>query len=297
MQAAPQLIEHRRYLQLKQPDVLLQIFDAGPRDRPAVVLIHGLQDEADTWRHVFQPLAQRQRVIAFDLPGFGRSDKAPRRYDMPFFADVVVGLLDALRLTHATLVGSSLGGMIAESVALAHPARARRLILVDGTLALVKMPAGGKDLLTRLLFQASSDKRMFDQLRRSPDAAFATLEPYYADITALPKAERDFLYQRVNERVHDEPQRLASLSVQRELPLFFARNTRRLVDKVAKSPVPTTVIWGEQDHILAIANGHARAALQPGAQFIPIAGAGHLPHQERPAAFLAALQAAGLAVA
>jgi pimeloyl-ACP methyl ester carboxylesterase len=50
--------------------------------------------------------------------------------------------------------------------------------------------------------------------------------------------------------------------------------------------VPTTVIWGGQDHVVPLRNGAERAQAQAGAQFINIAGAGHLPHQEKPEDFL-----------
>jgi pimeloyl-ACP methyl ester carboxylesterase len=294
MPAAPQLAPFSRHLALKQPHTVLQYFEAGPADGPPIVLIHGLQDEADTWRHVFQPLAQANRVIAFDLPGFGRSEKGPRRYDLQFYVDVTLALLDALGIAHATLVGNSLGGMIAEATALAHPARISRLILVDGTLVITRPPATSHSTLTRLLFLPSIDKRMFERLRKDPQAAYATLQPYYADLAAMPQADRDFLFQRVNERVWDEYQRRASLSVQQSLPGYFVRNARRLAARIKASPVPTRVIWGQADHIISIENGRARAALQPGTQLVTIAGAGHLPHQERPAEFLQALAAAGV---
>jgi len=289
MQPAPQLAPYARFISLPRPRSIIQYFEAGGRDKPAIVLIHGLQDEADTWRHVFEPLAQTNRVIAFDLPGFGRSDKARRSYGVPFFVEAVVALMDALKIGHATLVGNSMGAMIAETIALTHAARASRLVLVDGTIHIVKRPTTNHSLLTQLLFLPRVDKRNFETLRRDPDTAYDTLRPYYAALSQLPEADRVFLHQRVNERVWDEEQRLASLSVQQELPKFFIGQARNLTKRIAKSPVPTTVIWGDHDHIIDIENGRARAALQPGTRLITIEGAGHLPHQERPEQFLAAL--------
>jgi pimeloyl-ACP methyl ester carboxylesterase len=289
MQPAPQLASYARFISLPRPRAIVQYFEAGPRDKPAIVLIHGLQDEGDTWRHVFEPLAQTNRVIAFDLPGFGRSDKARRSYGVPFFVEAVVALMDVLKINYATLVGNSMGAMIAETIALTHASRVSRLVLVDGTIHIVKRPATNHSLLTQLFFLPTIDKRNFETLRRDPDTAYDTLRPYYAALSQLPEADRTFLYQRVNERVWDEEQRLASLSVQQELPKFFIGPARNLTKRIAKSPVPTTVIWGDHDHIIDIENGRARAALQPGTKLITIEGAGHLPHQERPEKFLAAL--------
>jgi pimeloyl-ACP methyl ester carboxylesterase len=288
MQPAPQLAPFERSIHLKNSKARVSYFDAGSPDAPAVVLIHGLQDEADTWRHVFAPLAEKHRVIALDLPGFGRSDKSGRKYTPQFFVDAVIELLDRLDIHYATLVGNSLGGMIAEIIALQHAARVSRLVLVDGTIAIVKRPATNHSLLTQLFFLPQVDKRNFELLRPNHQLAFDTLEPYYADLRGLPQTDRDFLFQRVNERVWDESQRLASLSVQQQLPRFFMGEGRRLVKRIPKLPVPTHVIWGDSDSILSIENGRARAAQQAGATFSAIRNAGHLPHQEQPQAFLSA---------
>lgn len=288
MQPAPQLAPFERSIHLKQSKTRVSYFDAGATDAPVVLLIHGLQDEADTWRHVFAPLSQQHRVIALDLPGFGRSDKAGRKFTVPFFVDTIVEMLDRLGIYYATLVGNSLGGMIAESIALQHAARVSRLVLVDGTIAIVERPATNHSLLTQLFFLDRVDKRNFALLRPNHQLAYDTLLPYYADLPAMPQADRDFLFQRVNERVWDEAQRLASLSVQQQLPRFFLGDGRRLAQRIPKLPVPTHIIWGDNDHILSIENGKARAKMQRDAKLTVIPNAGHLPHQEQPQAFLAA---------
>ncbi|MCS6863432.1 MAG: alpha/beta fold hydrolase, partial [Abditibacteriales bacterium] len=77
MEPWPALAPYVRKVQLRS-GLTLFAFEAGAPDAPPLLLIHGLGDEADTWRHVFLPLAERYHVIAPDLPGFGRSDK-PRR--------------------------------------------------------------------------------------------------------------------------------------------------------------------------------------------------------------------------
>lgn len=289
MQPVPQLAAHARTLALPRLRTTVHCFEAGPPDRPTIVLIHGLQDEADTWRHVFGPLAERHRVIALDLPGFGRSDKARRRYGVPFYADVVRALMDARGITHATLIGNSLGAMIAEVIALTDAPRVSRLVLVAGTIDIVERPAGAAATPLDWLLLPWRDRRYFEGLRRSPQAAYDSLRPYYADLDALPQADRDFLYRRVNERVWDEPQRQAALAIQLSLPLFVVWRARRLARRIPGSPVPTTIVWGDADRIMPIGNGTARAGKQRAARFVRIAGAGHLPHQEQPQAFLAAL--------
>ncbi len=289
MQPAAQLAPHARTAEIRQHNLTVHYVEANVRGAPAIVLIHGLQDEADTWRHVFEPLARSHRVVALDLPGFGRSDKARRRYSVPFYVQVVLALMDALKIGHAWLVGSSLGAMIAETIALTYPARVSRLVLVGGTIHIVERPAAAPSNVFQLLRLPANDRRYFEELRRSPQAAYDSLRPYYANLDALPQADRDFLFQRVNERVWDEAQRLAALSLQMSLPLFLAFRARRLVRRIPNSPVPTTVLWGEKDAILPISNGLARTAMRRDARFICVTDAGHLPHQERPEAFLQAI--------
>ena len=254
-----------------------------------VILIHGLQDEADSWRHVFVPLAQRYRVLALDLPGFGRSDKSQRRYSLPFFANSVLQFMDALKIMHATLIGNSMGAMTAELVALLHPARVSRLVLIDGTLQIVERPRPAIGLLPQL-FPAYYNRKYFALLRGDPQMAYNTLRPYYADLDGLPQADQDFLYQRVNERVWDERQRLAALSVQMNMAPFFITQLPSWQRAIVHSPVPTQVIWGAADAILSLRNGQARVAQQRlPAQLTIIPNSGHLPHQETPDAVLSIL--------
>lgn len=295
MKAAPQLAAYAQTLRLQAPDVSIHYYDAGARGAHSVILIHGLQDEADTWRHIVEPLAQTRRVIALDLPGFGRSDKARRRYDIALYARTVLALMDALKIGYAALVGHSLGAMIAETIALTHPARVSRLVLVSGTIHIIERPPGAPRNLIQLLRLPAQDRRYFQALRQSPQAAYDSLRLYYADLDGLSQADRDFLFQRVNERVWDEAQRLAALSVQMNLAFFLGIQARRLARRIPTSPIPTTVVWGTEDRILPIANGAARAELQRGARFVRIEGTGHLPHQEKPQAVLEALGQAGCA--
>jgi pimeloyl-ACP methyl ester carboxylesterase len=289
MKPAPQLAPHGHPISLAHPRGLVHVFEAGPTDKPAVLLIHGLQDEADTWRHIFEPLAQSHRVIALDLPGFGRSDKAKRAYGVPFYADVVLAVMDALHIAYATLIGNSMGAMIAETIALTHPARVLKLVLVDGTIRLVKTVPTPMSTPLGLLTAPRRDKAYFEKLRQSPGEAFDSLLPFYGNMNALSKEDRDFLYQRVNERVWDEPQRRVSLALQMGFPLFFMGRAPSLLARIPGLAIPTHVIWGEHDRIFPIVNGRERAVAQPNTTFHEIKDAGHLPHQEKPEAFLRAL--------
>src|SRR5262249_34033775 len=94
-----------------------------------VLLIMGLGANAYDWHRTIPWLAERYRVIAFDNRGAGRSDVPSGGYTIAQMADDTAAVLDAAGLDTAHVVGASLGGMIAQRLALAHPRRLRSLVL------------------------------------------------------------------------------------------------------------------------------------------------------------------------
>jgi pimeloyl-ACP methyl ester carboxylesterase len=97
---------------------------------PATALIHGLGGFAESWRHNIPELARHGRVIALDLPGFGRSGKPRREYTAGFLARALDAFLRALGVEQVRLVGHSLGGAVASRYALEYPERVERLALL-----------------------------------------------------------------------------------------------------------------------------------------------------------------------
>lgn len=96
-----------------------------------VVLLHGLGDDHGLWRHVVPAIADAGEAIAVDLPGHGRSGPIPDGASIGWMAGEVAALLDALDLRNVVLVGLSMGGGVAQTVALDHPARIGALGLVS----------------------------------------------------------------------------------------------------------------------------------------------------------------------
>ncbi len=99
-----------------------------------VLMIHGSGPGVSAWanwRLVMPELARRARVIAPDMVGFGFTDRpAGQQYDMDVWVEQAVGLLDALGMEQADLVGNSFGGALAIAMAIRHPRRVRRLVLM-----------------------------------------------------------------------------------------------------------------------------------------------------------------------
>ncbi len=291
MRAWPALAPFGRSVRLSSGAGMF-VYDTAAEDRPPLVLLHGLGDDADTWRHVIGPLSARYRVVAPDLPGFGRSDKPDAAYTVPFFLACLVEMMDLTGVTGAsragvTVIGNSLGAMLAQALALEVPALVTRLVLVDGLL----VARGQRPSLGALAFLVPGlGEARYNRLRHNPQAAYETLRVYYADLDALPEADRAFLFQRVNERVWSDGQRRASLSVVRRLFAWLASRQRQFAVALAKLQTPTLVVWGEHDRIMPVANAHAYRAIQPAARVVVIPGAGHLPQQEKPAQFMEVLE-------
>lgn len=100
----------------------------GPQ---TLVLIHGLGSYMPAWKHNLGPLSERYRVIALDLPGYGRSEKPRAPYSMRYFVAKVRGLLQQLDVHDPVLVGHSMGGQIAITYALMHPEEVHGLVLAS----------------------------------------------------------------------------------------------------------------------------------------------------------------------
>ena len=283
----PELERYARTVRLVKNGLTLYTYDAGAGTATPMLLIHGLGDEADTWRHIITPLSADRRVVALDLPGFGRSDKPERPYTIPFFQHVVIELLDTLAVQRAILMGHSLGAVIAHSTALDHPERVERLILVDGALVARSQKI---DLATLLFLLPGLGEWLYTRLRRDPQAAYQTLAPYYGRLDELPQVDRDFLFQRVNERVWSDGQRRAFFSTFRNLARWLPGQQRDLASRLSALGVPTLVMWGEADRINPVENGRALIEYQRSAQLVVVPDAGHNVHQESAEAVLKAIR-------
>lgn len=286
MQPCPELVDAVQAVRLPRRALSLFSYQLGDPQAPAVILLHGLGDEADTWRFILPRLAGSRRVIALDLPGFGRSAKPKVRYSVPFFQEVLLELMDSLELSQAGLIGHSLGALIAQSTALNAPQRVTWLALVSGGLA-ARVQKIDPVLLAFLV--PGLGEWQYNRLRKDPQAAYRSLERYYADLGGLPADQTVFLFQRVNERVWDDRQRIAFLTTVRSLARWLPAQQKDLAQRLAGFKLPTGIIWGEQDQINSIENGYALASLLPSAQLTSVPNAGHNLQQEQPEALLAAL--------
>ena len=308
MQPWPALADTVKLLKNRGGGETLFYYAAGdnvPREpsvkKPLLVLIHGLGDEADSWRGLIPLLRERCRVLAPDLPGFGRS-AAPGKIGIRRHIAAIVRLLEeegADAGNPAVLAGNSMGALIAEGVAVSRPHLVKALILIDGCFPMGIKPDG------RLLFLCLPflGKRWYRQFRADHEAAYRSLFPYYADFPAMDKTERQFLRERVVERVESKTQERAYFASLRSMVWVSLTAGRRYLKRLSvflrgggasesggmEVSKRLLIIWGEKDVVMPQAAAKPLREVFPEAAFTIINGAGHLPHQEKPAETAAAI--------
>jgi pimeloyl-ACP methyl ester carboxylesterase len=253
----------------------------GEPSAPAVVLHHHFYGNVFTWRHVLEGLADDHRVAAFDRPGFGLTERPPRdrwRGEHPYArrtaARITVELLDHLGTDRAVLVGSSAGGTTAlETYALA-PDRVRALVLLSPAITGdVGPPASLRPLL------------------RSPQARW--LGPRVVE-----RVTGEITLDRVARGWHDptragdddldaytRPLRVEGWS-RGFVDLFGAEPPPNLTGLLPQVRVPTLVVSGASDRVIAPRYNRRTAAAIPGARHEVIPDCGHTPHEECPEALL-----------
>jgi pimeloyl-ACP methyl ester carboxylesterase len=179
----------------------------------------------------------------------------------------------------AVLAGSSLGALAAESAAFKRPDMVKAIVLLDGCFPMT----GGVNRGLLVLSLPLIGKKWYRSFRRNHEGAWASLAPYYHDLEALPGADKKFLRERVIVRVESPAQERAYFASLRSLiraGLFqgagFSRRIRRL-------PAGLLLLWGAEDRVLAPGTAGKIRTIRPDAAYVEIPGAGHLPHQEKPA--------------
>ena len=283
MQPWPSLLNFGKRIHLTSKNLDLFYFEAGPENPQHMIMVHGLGDEADTWRHVFLPLAKQYHVFAVDLPGFGRSDKPICDYTPQFLMEVIYEFKKTLHIDNPILMGSSLGGILAHVLAMDHPECVNGLVLVGGGLPQSKSM---DDWGLRLMQLPIIGEWLYTRLRKDPTAAFNSLRNVYHDLESLPESDRKFLYTRVNQRVWDDHQRRAYFSTLRNLTPWINRIQEKLPKQLKHLVVPTLVVRGEKDSLFSTDNANQVIEIQPTASKVIIDNTGHLPHQENPRAYL-----------
>ena len=247
---------------------------------PTLVFIHGLGDEADTWRHIM-PLfcSHGYRCIAPDLPGFGRSQWRGG-ISVSCHAQAVIRLMVECGVdSPVVLIGSSMGCGVAELVAFRRPDIVQAMIFLDGCFPI----HGGVSKGMILLGLPFIGKRWYQGFRSNHEAAWKSLYAYYRDLDTMSDEDKKFLRERVIARVESTNQERGYFASLRSINAAFMFGCAYFSRKIKKFKGKLLLLWGEHDRVMPVENTALFRELRPDALLETISGAGHLPHQENPA--------------
>jgi len=241
---------------------------------PPVILIHGFGGSMWQWEHQQHALSQHFRVLTLDLPGAGLSDKPEIDYRPDQMLDFFVGFMDGVEIPQAALVGNSMGAGLAIGMALAHPTRVAKLVLIDG------LPQHVMEKLTSPSVRRALETNAPSWLVSFGNWLFGGLmiESVLKEIVHDPALLTPAVIERSN-RNRQRPGLIKPIMTVREnLPLWESGFATR-IDEITH---PTLVIWGEEDRVFPIAVGEELHQTIKGSRFTRIPTAGHIPQWERP---------------
>lgn len=216
-----------------------------------IVLLEGMGGDIPGWRRNIPHLAAELYVVAYDLRGNGNSSEPMGSVTMATFADDTIALLDELGVDRAHVYGQSFGGMVAIELVLAHPGRVR-------TLVLAATHCGGR----HVLFPARNPVPKGEPWRSLYAPGFPDEHPEHV--------AEDL---RIGAQQPRHPQ-----GGRRQWEAMQAFDAH---DRLPSIDVPTLVLHGTEDRLVAPENAELLASLIPGAELVLLHGAGHLYHSER----------------
>lgn len=227
-----------------------------------VLMIMGLSYTLDMWYRLRPVVSARYRTILFDNRGIGRSDTPSGPYRMRQMADDAKAVMDAAGITSAYAMGASMGGMIAQELALRYPDRVRALLLGCSG------PGGFRSKLPH--FKRLQVSKIATPVSRE-HREWAVVPMLYADATPKERIAED-----IEVRLKYPPTPAGFLSQFAAIAMWSSYS------RLPQISVPTLVMHGDEDRMVPVENGKLLAARIPGAKFHLIPGAGHIITTDQP---------------
>ncbi len=255
------------YVQASDTKLYYEVHGSGE----PLLMIMGLGSSSATWNPVLvSELSRHFQTIVYDNRGTGQSDKPAIPYSLEMFANDAIALLDALKIERCHVFGVSMGGMIAQELALGHPSRLQTLTLgctTCGGKHAVPPPPESLKILTAPRDGASDE----EIIRRSWPLAYAK------DYIEAHRAELEAAIPRL--LAYPTP----ASAYKRHLDATYGLKT---YDRLPSIKTPTLVITGEGDVLIPARNSEIIAERIPGAQYNVITNAGHAFFNQCPEEFI-----------
>ncbi|GBD35092.1 Sigma factor SigB regulation protein RsbQ [bacterium HR36] len=236
---------------------------------PAIVCVHGLGATGNVWHGVRNILKKQFRVVVFDLPGSGRSEKREPRYTFTGWAGQLFELVQRLQLPRFVLIGHSMGTLLAQIFAARYPEPLAGLVLCG---PIVELPETRKQI-----FQQRIETVLREGMLAVADSvvAGALTSATRESASPLPGLVREML--------------LASD------PIHYAAQCRALLEGSARDALPhircpVLILEGDQDTVTPLSNCQQIISALPQAQFRVIPATGHWTMLEQPHLVVAAIQ-------
>lgn len=242
--------------------VRLRYAEAGDPAAEPLILLHGYSDSWHSFSPVIPLLESRYRLLALDQRGHGASDQPASGYALRDLAEDVVALMDELGIRRATIVGHSMGSLVAQQVGLIAPERVERLVLIGSGTQLGRM----------------NDRDAF------AEAVNALTDPVSLEFI------RGFQESTIH---HPVPPAFLDSAIG-ESTRLTARVWKALLEGMLSAPpadgldrkgIPTLLVWGDRDSVFPAENRDALAARLPEAERLDYEETGHAVHWERPERF------------
>lgn len=242
---------------------------------PALILIHGSFASLHTWQHWENELSKYFTTLSMDLPGHGLTGPIKtENYTTDYYADFVFALADKLGIDTFYVAGNSMGGNVAWKMALHHPERVKKLVLIDAagywkTANDTAVKPTGRPFIFRLLAN--------DALAN----VLVKITPY-------------ILFSQNLRQVYGDPSKVKTETIDRYYELMLREGNRKATVKRLRQPennlqdsirlikTPTLILWGEKDAWIPVTHAYRFHEAMENSRLVIIKAAGHVPMEEMP---------------
>jgi pimeloyl-ACP methyl ester carboxylesterase len=275
---------HQRWVEVDgNPINTIELGPEEDRGAQPLVFVHGLSGSWPNWLEQLPAFAAGHRVITLDLPGFGHSPMPRQEISISGYARMLEQLLAHLGVDAAAVVGNSMGGFIAAELAIAHPQRVERLVLVSAAgisthnrrgsvAALPALRTLERSLMAAAAWTASKSDNVARRARLR-DAALGVVVRHPSKLEAALAAEQI--------RGAGKPGFMQGL----EAVLHY-----EIRERLREIACPTLIVWGDRDRLISVRDADVFAELIPNSRKVVFGDTGHMSMLERPEAFNALLE-------